>query len=90
MKDGIKRVFKTFRINLAGKILAGLVASSSTFLLAKAIELGPVSIVTALYQGMMIVSVLAGIIFLKEREGALRKIAGSFIALAGVLLLTCF
>ena len=90
MKNGIKRVFKTFKVNLAGKILAGLVASSSTFLLAKAIEVGPVSIVTALYQGMMIASVLAGIVFLKERENAFKKIVGSLIALIGVLLLTCF
>lgn len=88
MKEPKKRITISLKLNLPMKILAGFVNALSMFLLAKAISLGPVSIVTALYQGMMITSVLAGIFILKERENIGKKIIGSVISLIGVLLLT--
>lgn len=55
-----------------------------------AIKHGPVSIVTAIYQSMIIFAVLGGIIFLKEHEDIAKKIAGSAITVLGILLLTTF
>lgn len=52
-----------------------------------AIKYGSVSIVTAIYQGMIIFAVLAGIIFLKEREDIGKKIAGAVVTVLGVFLL---
>lgn len=52
-----------------------------------AIQHGPVGIVTGIYQGMVVFGVLAGIIFLKERENIVRKIIGSIITVIGIFLL---
>lgn len=88
MKNSKQRVILSLKTQLPLKLINGFVTALATYFLAKAISLGEVSIVTALYQSMMLLSVLAGIIFLKEREGIGKKIVGSLIALVGVLLLT--
>lgn len=53
-----------------------------------ALKHGSASIVTALYHGMSVFAVLAGIIFLKEREDRVKKIIGAVITIVGVVLLT--
>lgn len=74
-KFGLKTIFIFFNfIAFYGYVLA--------------IKHGTVTIVTAIYQSMIIVSVIAGIIFLKEREDIIRKIAGSIVVVLGVILLT--
>jgi drug/metabolite transporter (DMT)-like permease len=88
MKNGLARITTSFKINMPLKIITGLVSAGSMYFLTLAISLGPVSKVTALYQGMMIASVLAGIIFLKETEDMGKKIIGSAISIIGVILLT--
>lgn len=55
-----------------------------------AIKYGSVSIVTAIYHGMIVFAVLAGIIFLKEREDTAKKIVGAIVTALGVFLLTGF
>jgi drug/metabolite transporter (DMT)-like permease len=88
MKNGRRRIASSLHSKLPLKLLTGLVTANSTYLLAKAIDLGTVSIVTALYQSMMITSVVAGIVLLKEKENIAKKIIGSLISLVGVSLLT--
>lgn len=53
-----------------------------------AIKYGSVSIVTAIYHGMIVFAVLAGIFFLQEREDMGKKIVGSIITALGVFLLS--
>lgn len=88
MKNAKKRILgearKNFPIKLAG-ILGSVVSS---YLLVWALHSGDVSRVNAIYQGMLIVSVLAGIIILKERKNLLRKLLGSVVTIIGVILLT--
>lgn len=79
-------------INYAKSKFKEKVAFSVTNLIAfygwiVAIQYGPVGIVTGIYQGMVIFGVLAGIIFLKERENIARKIIGSIITVVGIFLL---
>jgi len=88
MKGAKRRITASLKINLPLKITTGLVNALSMYLLAKAIELGPVSKVTSLYQSMMIASVIAGIIFLNERQDVKKKLIGSLITLVGAILLT--
>ncbi|MBI2335050.1 EamA family transporter [Candidatus Daviesbacteria bacterium] len=52
-----------------------------------AIKHGSVSIVTAIYHGMTIFAVIAGIIFLREREDIAKKIIGAIVTFLGVFLL---
>lgn len=55
-----------------------------------AIRIGDASKVNAVYQGMLFLSVLAGIIFLKEREDIPRKIIGTVVTFGGVVMLSLY
>lgn len=77
--------------NLDKKIpkLLGTVANVvALYLLVAALSMGEVSKVNGLYQGMLVVSVLAGIILLKERQDISRKLIGTAVTLIGIILLT--
>lgn len=53
-----------------------------------AIKHGSVSIATAVYHAMIIVAVVAGITLLGEKEDVVKKILGTLVTIAGILLLT--
>lgn len=70
--------------SVAASVVFNVIAMS---LAVNAIRLGSTSKVTAVYQGMMIVSVLYGIIILKEKEQIAQKLIGTAITLFGLVLL---
>ncbi len=76
--------------NIVVKIGASLLNAGSFYLYIIALSLGSVSIVQAVYQGMMILPVLAGIILLKERENVARKLFGTVITICGIILIAFF
>jgi drug/metabolite transporter (DMT)-like permease len=88
MKNPAKMISIGLKKNLKIKTLAILINCVSVFLFAIAIRLADTGKVQAVYQGMMVFSVLAGIIFLKERENIGRKLIGTAVTLVGILLLT--
>jgi drug/metabolite transporter (DMT)-like permease len=88
MKSGVKRIKKELSHDLHLKILPGAANSIAMFFYFLALQLGPVSTVTAIYQGMMVVSVATGILFLGERENIRQKIIGTFITVGGIMILT--
>lgn len=88
MKNFTIRIQKVFTQKLWLKILTLSVNVVASFIFTYALKIGDASKVTAIYQGMMIIAVLAGILFLDERDNIVRKIIGSVIVLFGVLLLT--
>lgn len=65
-------------------VLFNVIAMS---LAVSAIRLGSTSKVTAVYQAMMIVSVLYGIVVLKEKEQIIQKLVGTVITICGLILL---
>ncbi len=75
------------KTKLKQKILFGISNFTAFYGFILAIKLGSVSVSTAIYQGMIIFGVLAGITFLKERENMARKLIGSAITVVGILLL---
>ncbi len=87
LKNSRQRIRKFLQTKLLNKTIAALANVGALFFLLWAISLGPVSIVNAIYQGTMIFAILAGIIFLKEREDVLKKLIGTAIALVGIFLL---
>lgn len=88
MKNPTKRL-KTFTQNkFSLKILFNIFNFIAMYGYVLAISYGSVSIVTAIYHGMIVFSVLAGIIFLNEREDIGRKIIGSIITAGGIILLS--
>lgn len=88
MKDAKLRLTKIFQNKLWLKLLAAGVNIISVYLFIIALRFGDSGKVTAIYQGMLITSILAGIIFLKEREDIGKKLIGTVVTLVGVLLLS--
>lgn len=88
MKNAKDRIIGVVRKNFLVILAASFSNTLSMYLYIFALRLGDVSKVTAIYQGMMIVSILGGIILLKERQDVLRKIIGALITIGGVILLT--
>ncbi len=84
MKKSVKRLSSVLKKNPTAKIGLTLMNALSFYLYAFALVLGPISATQAVYQGMMVLSVLAGIFILKEREDVARKILGTTITLIGI------
>ncbi len=74
--------------NWSLKTFAPFLNAIALYLFIIALRIGEASKVNAIYQGMLIFSVLAGIIFLKERENIGKKLIGTGVTIIGVLLLT--
>lgn len=88
MKNSVQRMKKVFRERLSIKFLAIAANVLSVYTFTAALRLGDSGKVNALYQGMLVFSILAGIIFLKEREDIGKKLIGSAVTIAGVLILS--
>ena len=88
MKNAKTRIFNEAKKHLPLKLAAISGNIVTTYLFILALHTGEVSRVNAIYQGMLIISVLAGIIILKERQDILRKLLGSIVTVVGVILLT--
>ena len=87
MKNPKQRIIKTLKTNMPLKLLAFVFNLVATYLLVIALQKGPASVVNAIYQGMLILSVIAGIILLKERHDVFKKILGATITIVGLILL---
>ena len=88
MRNAKTRIMTSIRKNTWLKIFAIAIILIANYVFVAAIRIGDVSKINAIYQGMMIVSVLAGIFILKERENIWKKIAGSAIVIIGAILLS--
>jgi len=87
MKDSKKRLKEFVQHKFHLKLLFNVFNFIAMYGYIVAIKLGSVSIVTAIYHGMIIFAVISGIIFLREREDITRKIVGSIVTILGVYLL---
>jgi drug/metabolite transporter (DMT)-like permease len=91
MKNSIKRLRGGIKDRLTLKILASLANLLAMYFTLMSLKSGgPVSIVSGIYQAMMIISVIAGIIFLKERKDIPKKLIGSTITVIGIILIASF
>lgn len=88
MKNAKKRIPATFKKHFFLKVFSTVLSLIATYLYIYALQIGNVSKVTAIYQGMMIVSVFGGIFILGEKEAIWKKSLGTVITLIGVVLLT--
>lgn len=88
MKNAKERLIENSKKNFIPKLIGVLASMGAGYFLVVALKMGDVSKVNAIYQGMMVTSVLAGIIILKEREDILKKTIGTFLTIIGVILLT--
>ncbi|MCX6730247.1 MAG: DMT family transporter [Candidatus Roizmanbacteria bacterium] len=88
MKNSYKRIVtiskKTFLQCLSGSI-SNIIAM---FLAINAIRLGSTSKVSAVYQGMMVISLLYSVIVLKERRQLWQKVIGVVVILLGLYVLS--
>lgn len=88
MKNPVSRLKSVFKKNLSLKLIAVSVNIISAYLFTEALRFGEAGKITAVYQGTLIIAVLAGIIFLKERKNIAQKLIGSALTIIGVFLLS--
>lgn len=88
MKNPGKRLVTDNFTMLIPKLIATIINVIAMYLLILALNLGDVSKVNSLYQGMLVIAVLGGIILLKERQDIFRKLLGTAVTIIGILLLT--
>lgn len=88
MKNEKARITTLFKTNILLKTFSIGLSIAAIYLFMLAIRVGDASKVNAVYQGMMIFAVLAGIIFLRERENIVKKLIGATITIVGVVLLS--
>ncbi len=87
IKGAKTRLFRKWNKELPQKFFIAALSVVLLYALVWAFRLGPVGKVNAIFQGVSILSVLAGITFLKEKENLVKKIIGSALAFGGILLL---
>lgn len=83
----VERLKKFVSRQIVYKSVSGLVSVLQLIFLLYAIRIGPVSKVTAIYQGMMIFSIIGGIFLLNEKKYATKKIIAGLVTIIGILLL---
>ncbi|MBI3887473.1 EamA family transporter [Candidatus Microgenomates bacterium] len=88
MKNSVPRLKKVLLTKQKFRIPAVVLSGLSILCFTAALHVGDASKINAVYQGMMIFSVLAGIIFLKERGSIGRKIFGALVTIIGVVVLS--
>lgn len=88
MKNAKQRLINQNLDKKIPKLVGAGTNVAALFLLLTALNLGEVSKVNAVYQGMLVFGVLAGIILLKERKDTMKKLLGTAITIIGILLLT--
>ena len=90
MKNARKRIAINIKASLGIKLLAIGFNIVSMFFFALAMQTGEASKVNAVYQGMLVFAVVAGIVFLNERKDIPKKIIGTAVTVIGVVLLSLY
>jgi len=88
MRNAKPRLKQIFQNNLSLKFIAVGVNIISVYLFTTALRFGEPGKVNAVYQGMLVFSVLLGVIFLHERKDIGKKLIGSAITIIGVIILS--
>lgn len=88
MKNPKTRIIKLFKTNIWLKTIGISFSILQLYLFIVALRYAEASKVNTVYQSMMIFSVLAGIIFLKEGQDIGKKLIGATITIVGVVLLS--
>ncbi len=88
MKNSKSRIIKLFKTNIWIKTIGISFSILQLYLFIVALRYAEASKVNTIYQSMMIFSVLAGIILLKERQDIGKKLIGATITIIGVVLLS--
>ena len=87
MKNVRVRIKSLSQTKLLLKTTAALISVAQLFVFVYALNFGEASKINAVYQGMLVFGVLAGIIFFKERDDIVKKLIGAAITIVGVLIL---
>ncbi len=88
MKNKKARIKTLTRTNLPLKSFAVLISVAQLFIFIYALNFGEASKINAVYQGMLVFSVLAGIFFLHERKDIGKKLIGAAITIIGVIVIS--
>jgi drug/metabolite transporter (DMT)-like permease len=87
MKDGFSRIVKLGDSKWKNVLLATIFNAGTMMFMIQAYQLGQVGKVVALFQSVLVIQVLVGILFLGERKYVGRKVVGILAVVAGAILL---
>ena len=87
MKNPTTRIKTSFNRNLKYIIPTSAFNAATAYLAILALSLASAAKTVTVYQSTAILSVLVGIVLLKESQNIARKIIGAFVTFVGVLLL---
>ncbi|MPZ27750.1 MAG: EamA family transporter [Micromonosporaceae bacterium] len=87
-RSSVARVRKLLRTRARYGVLSALLASWSYWFLVQALAVGEVGQVVPIYQGNLVLVVLAGVLLLRERTDLTRKLLAAGAALAGAVLVS--
>lgn len=85
-----QRIKKEFQVQKGAVVIIGFLLALSMFFLMKGFQTGEASKVLPVYSLSVVFSVLAGILFLGEKERLSQKILGVIITFIGILILKMF
>jgi drug/metabolite transporter (DMT)-like permease len=88
MRNPLPRIKDAVRKTLVNNMVASAFNILAMYLLLGAYRLSPAGKVMGVYQGMLVVPVLGGIIVLKERQDVLCRLGGALVTIIGILLVT--
>lgn len=86
-KSWRQRVKAFYQKDIVGVGMAAFASAIALFFLVWALNIGPAGKVVGIHNAMLFTAVIAGIVFLNERENLLRKLLGTAVVLLGVFLL---
>ncbi len=86
-KNWKTRVINIYKKSFREIFIATIFNCSAMALLILAFKVGSVGKVASVYQSMTIISVIAGILLLKERENVAKKLIGAAVTTIGIMLL---
>lgn len=82
-----RRAKTLFRGNCSWFLLTALFATAGLYSFQWALRFGEVSKIIPVYESLSLLTILGGIVLLKEREGVGQKIFGAILAAIGVILI---
>lgn len=88
MKGAKIRLSNSLKTNKLVKAIAIFANVFAMFFYVNGLKFGEVSKVSAIYQSMAVLSVVTGVIFLKERKDVVKKMLGAVVVVFGILIMT--
>lgn len=88
MKSPLQRIKTSIKLRYKHNSLSTIFNVASMYLYVEALRIGHVGLVFSAFNSMAVIAILAGILFLGEKDNVPQKIIGTTLSIAGIFFLT--